>query len=59
LAKSEADFKRQLFLENQGYTVIRFPESLVVYRIDEVVTEIDHAIQCLEQSIEDKKHDQS
>jgi very-short-patch-repair endonuclease len=59
LAKSEADYKWQLFLENQGYTVIRFPESLVVYRIDEVVTEIDYAIQCLEQSIEDKKHDQS
>ena len=57
-AKSEEDYKRQTFIENQGYIVIRFPESMVVYRIDEVVTEIDYAIQCLEQSIEDKKHNQ-
>ncbi|GAB1450762.1 endonuclease domain-containing protein [Draconibacterium sp.] len=54
-AKSEEDYKRQLFLENQGYVVIRFPESFVVYRIDEVITDIDYAIKCLEQKIEDKK----
>jgi very-short-patch-repair endonuclease len=58
-AKSEEDFKRQQFLENQGYVVMRFPESLVVYRIDEVITEIDYAIKCLEQKIEDKKCNQS
>ncbi len=55
IAKSEEDYKRQMFLENQGYVVMRFPESLVVHRIDEVITEIDYAIQCLEQSMEDKK----
>jgi very-short-patch-repair endonuclease len=54
-AKSEEDYKRQIFLENQEYVVMRFPESLVVYRIDEVIADIDYAIQCLEQKIEDKK----
>jgi len=34
---------------------MRFPESLVVYRIDEVITDIDYTIQCLEQKMEDKK----
>jgi very-short-patch-repair endonuclease len=54
-AKSEEDYKRQMFLENHGYIIIRFAESLVVYRIDEVVAEIDYAIQCLEQQREDIK----
>jgi len=54
-AKSKEDYYRQQFLESLGYTIIRFSESLVVYRIDEVVAEIDYAIQCLEQRIEDKK----
>jgi len=55
IAKSEEDYKRQMYLENQGYVVMRFPESLVVYRIDEVITDIDYAIQCLKQKMEDKK----
>jgi very-short-patch-repair endonuclease len=55
IAKSEEDFKRQQFLESRGFTVLRFTESFVVYRIDEVVEEIDYAIQCLEKSIEEKK----
>ena len=59
VAKSEEDYKRQLFLENQGYVVMRFPESLVVYRIDEVITDIDYAIQCLEQNMEDRKSNNS
>jgi len=54
-AKDEKDFIRQEYLESQGYTVLRFSESIVVYRIDEVVAEIDYAIKCLEQKIEDKK----
>ena len=54
-AKSEEDYQRQVFLENQGYVVMRFPESLVVYRIDEVITEIDYAIKCLEQKFEDRR----
>lgn len=55
IAKNEEDYQRQQFLEGLGYTVLRFAESRVVYRIDEVVTEIDYAIQCLEQKIEDEK----
>ena len=54
-AKSEEDYKRQVFLEKQGYVIMRFAESIVVYRIDEVITDIDYAIKCLEQKIEDKK----
>ncbi|HDR50232.1 MAG TPA: endonuclease domain-containing protein [Mariniphaga anaerophila] len=61
-AKSKEDYIRQQFLESLGYTVLRFAESLVVYRIDDVVAEIDYAIQCLEQKIEDdqkEKYSQS
>lgn len=54
-AKSADDYKRQQFLESSGFTLLRFTESSVVYRIDEVVAEIDYAIQCLNQEIEDKK----
>jgi len=54
-AKSEEDYNRQQFIENQGFIILRFPESLVVYRMDEVITEIDYAIKCLEQKIEDRK----
>ena len=57
--KNEEDYKRQVFLENQGYVVLRFSESMVVYRIDEVITDIEYAIQCLEQKMEDKKSNNS
>jgi len=53
--KSEEDYVRQLFLENQGYVILRFSEGRIVYRIDEVITEIDYAIKCLEQIMEDSK----
>jgi very-short-patch-repair endonuclease len=59
IAKSDEDFKRQQFLESLGFTILRFPESLVVYRIDEVVAEIDYAIQCLEQKIVDEQEKKS
>lgn len=55
IGKSEEDFKRLQFLESLGFTFLRFPESFVVYRIDDVVAEIDYAIKCLEQKIEDEK----
>ncbi len=58
-AKSEEDYKRQQFLESLDYTVLRFAESMVIYRIDDVVAEIDYAIQCLEQKIEDRKVNKS
>ncbi len=54
-AKSEEDYQRQNFLENQGYSIIRFSENLVVFRMDEVITEIDYAIKCLEQKVEDRR----
>ena len=47
-AKSEEDFEKQQFLENAGYTVLRFSEGEVIFRIDEVVQEIDYAINCIE-----------
>jgi very-short-patch-repair endonuclease len=53
-AKNEEDYKRQIYLENRGYTILRFPEYLVVFRIDEVISEIDDAIKCLEKNNEDK-----
>ncbi len=53
-AKSEEDYKRQIFLESLGYTILRFPEYLVVFRIVEVIMEIDYAIKCLEHQNVDK-----
>ena len=47
--KSQEDSERQQFLENKGYAILRFSEGMVIYRMDEVVAEIDYAIQCLEQ----------
>jgi very-short-patch-repair endonuclease len=55
LAKNEEDFDRQKFLEDEGYTVLRFSEGRVIYRIDEVVAEIDYAIQCIEQKMKKKQ----
>ena len=48
LAKNEEDFKKQQFLENDGYTILRFSESFVIFRIDDVVKEIDYTIECIE-----------
>jgi very-short-patch-repair endonuclease len=48
LAKNEEDFYKQNFLEEQGFHVLRFEELRIVYRIDEVIAEIDYAIKCLE-----------
>jgi very-short-patch-repair endonuclease len=55
IARDAEDFRRQQFMESLGFTVLRFAESLVVYRIDDVVAEIDYAIQCLEQKIIDEQ----
>lgn len=48
-SKSKEDFERQTYLENLGFQVLRFSEALVIYRIDEVVAEIDYAIECIEE----------
>ena len=53
LTKGTEDRKRQDILENGGYTVIRFSENEVVYRIDDVIKDIYLAIKALEES--DKK----
>lgn len=47
--KSEEDFKRQSEIEQLGFTFLRFTEAMIVYRIDEVVSEIDYAMACLEE----------
>jgi very-short-patch-repair endonuclease len=49
IAKSEEDFERQNFLESLGFQILKFSEVFVIYRIDEVVTEIDYAIECIEE----------
>ncbi len=48
-SKSKEDYERQTYLENLGFQVLRFSEALVIYRIDEVVAEIDYAIECIEE----------
>lgn len=52
IGKSKEDYERQKHLENLGFQFLRFSEAHVIYRIDEVVAEIDYAIECIE---EDKK----
>ena len=47
--KSKEDYERQNFLENLGFQFLRFSEARVIYRIDEVVAEIDYAIECIEE----------
>ena len=49
--KSKEDYIRQSDLEGMGYQFLRFSEAMVMYRIDEVVTEIDYAVDCLEQQL--------
>ena len=49
IAISEEDFERQNFLESLGFQILKFSEVFVIYRIDEVVTEIDYAIECIEE----------
>jgi very-short-patch-repair endonuclease len=49
--KSEEDFDRQQFLENLGYTILRFSEAQVVFRMDDVIAEIDYAVGCIEENL--------
>ena len=49
IGKSAEDYNRQKYLENLGYQFLRFSEAFVIYRIDEVVTGIDYAIECIEE----------
>jgi very-short-patch-repair endonuclease len=49
IGREVQDRKRQDYLENLGYTVIRFSEHEVVYRIDGVVKSIYTVIKVLEE----------
>ena len=49
IGKSKEDYKRQKQLESLGFIFLRFSEAHVICRIDEVVTEIDYAIECIEE----------
>ena len=49
IGKSVEDYNRQKHLEDLGYIFLRFSEAMVIYRIDEVVAEIDYAMECLEE----------
>ncbi len=53
--KSEEDYYRQKKLEEFGYRVIRFSEAMVIYRIDEVVQDIEYAMECIEEEMNMKK----
>jgi len=50
ISKGVEDRKRQDRLESDGYTVLRFTENEVVYRIDDVIKDIFLAIKSLEES---------
>lgn len=47
--KNSEDKVRQDYLENQGFTVLRFSEGLVIYRIDDVINDIFHTITSIEE----------
>ena len=49
VGKSKEDYVRQKNLEGLGFTFLRFSEARAIYRIDEVVAEIDYAIECIEE----------
>jgi len=49
LSKSQEDYDRQEFLKSLGYRIIRFSEAMVIFRIDEVVADIEYAIECIEE----------
>ncbi|NVO20094.1 MAG: endonuclease domain-containing protein [Bacteroidetes bacterium] len=40
ISKGAYDRHRQEYLENLGYTIIRFSEDQVIYRMDDVISEI-------------------
>jgi very-short-patch-repair endonuclease len=46
--KGEEDRTKQNYLEELGYTILRFSEGKVVYDLDHVAAEIQFAIECLE-----------
>jgi very-short-patch-repair endonuclease len=51
LSKGVEDRIRQDFLENKGYTVIRFTEQETIFLIDEVSIAIYHSVKSLESKV--------
>ncbi len=51
LTKGAEDKIREDFLENQGFTILHFPEMGIVHRIDDVIKDIYHAIKSLEENL--------
>ncbi len=49
VTKCSEDKVRQDYLENQGFTVLRFSEGLVIFRIDDVINDIFHTIISIEE----------
>ena len=47
-SKSSSDRERHDYLENLGYTILRFSEAEVVHRLDDVVEKISYAVESLE-----------
>jgi very-short-patch-repair endonuclease len=51
VGKPKEDYERQKHLESLGFQFLRFSEAQVLYRIDDVVAEIDYAIECIEEEL--------
>ena len=51
LTRGAEDKIREDFLENQGFTILHFPEMEIVHRIDDVIKDIYHAIKSLEENL--------
>jgi very-short-patch-repair endonuclease len=50
--KSVEDKNRQSALENLGYFILRVKEQEVIYRIDDVIKDIYHAVKTLEEKLQ-------
>jgi very-short-patch-repair endonuclease len=56
LTKGPEDKIREDFFENQGYTILHFPEMEIVHRIDDVIKDIYNTIKSLEENIKKETH---
>jgi len=50
LSKSESDRKRQDYLEGLGYEMMRFSETEVIHRPDDVIEKICFAVEAIEKN---------
>lgn len=49
--KFKEDYERQKHLESLGFIFFWFSEVQVIYRIDDVIDDIDYAIECIEEGL--------